>query len=782
MTFLQNMGLILETTKNNIYYITRNTKLNPNKYFNMFENSYDYIYDNVAMNVFNNMFINHYSMCYMHSSSEIKFKIRGLNEDNLYKLSHILLHVINQFPDSSNTLSVKDLSSISRFKLEDPVLYNVKDYVYSKACQSKNRPAMYTENEYNSLSKSEIQKKKIVKYWNFTKNKPAYYSCEGNGNLNFLTNSHPKGYCIPCCSKLSASMSARKNKIFNTCLKTHIGPKSDTRNRRYVMNYGKSIQSKRISHIPESMKDLIFPGTTKFNEESYYIYGLPQNFHGRKLGMLYCLSIMFGIPFQDIKKTIFVVKEIVTTYFNKILNGDVFEHFKSPDEIISAIFTGSGSTVVLNKILMDIPQYKNISVLLLRDMTLTYGSQSSVGDVEFVPKRNIKLDCKTHTYSVILQKRDEYYPIFYLHPNDYIANGTIKKTSFDLSDRIVFSLLDLKSKVEKSATEKTFTIDGLRTFCSRFKYKIVTIFCSLHGIYYGVVLAIGRQYAYVPINMSDVKDEPKTFGVYDRSLNISSKTQMIVTTKLNKFLKSLDLPPIIYSQQVIKGKKLIGLLVNGGSPAMPIFVPIDSGGIVAGIPKKFTTFDFLSVNRAVYNNEKPAHFKKCKQITNLKKDLYMYDDFKLTFYKYWMSKKNNNMRKKLKPMIKHGNLGKFENTLSEKDIQLFMRISEYYMMNGDKKTTDKMFDNTFFDFDMFELPTSKANILSLVRKLTPKINPTVNGTKRFPNYALDSLIKAYANDLHNPLTKIVLLAGIGESRLLSKLKFKIEDSETIYII
>lgn len=84
---------------------------------------------------------------------------------------------------------------------------------------------MVTEEEARGLASK--KKGGLVKFWNFTEGRPAFYHCPSKRfpHLSFRVGEHPLGYCLPCCKK------TRAQAISRLCLQKHkiVEERSSTR-------------------------------------------------------------------------------------------------------------------------------------------------------------------------------------------------------------------------------------------------------------------------------------------------------------------------------------------------------------------------------------------------------------------------------------------------------------------------------------------------------------------------------------------------------------------------
>ena len=92
-------------------------------------------------------------------------------------------------------------------------IYNSK-IVYSRKCQKQYQPVILTDDEYEKLTKD--KKESAVRYWNFTKQKPVWYSCPNAKYpfVKFITKMHPKDFCVPCCKKIAMNENVNVKKPY----------------------------------------------------------------------------------------------------------------------------------------------------------------------------------------------------------------------------------------------------------------------------------------------------------------------------------------------------------------------------------------------------------------------------------------------------------------------------------------------------------------------------------------------------------------------------------------
>lgn len=178
---------------------------------------------------------------------------------HLYRFSKTIKASSSSTGRESNVLHIARRTNLLKLlKAKDPEAFDFKrfgsDKVYSRICQKNHQPIPYTLSEYHMLAAGD--RAKAIKYWNFTTETEMYYLCPNPKYpfLSFITGHHPKGYCLPCCKKTPSGL-AKKHLIQDTCMKHHkideTTAEGDSKYARYVMNYGKELDSGRIGFLPD---------------------------------------------------------------------------------------------------------------------------------------------------------------------------------------------------------------------------------------------------------------------------------------------------------------------------------------------------------------------------------------------------------------------------------------------------------------------------------------------------------------------------------------------------
>ena len=232
------------------------------QYCDSYLNNLEYLYKNDVRQAWEAIFTGKYIYPKLDISG-ISFTIDGLNESDSIFIYCLLQDIIDSFKEdvgkkqevvSEKKYVIRDLKS------KDPELYIFNKYgyniVYSRKCQKKYQPLAYTPEELEHVGDED--KKRAIKYWNFTTHSDMYYICPNKKfpYLSLLTGVHPKGYCLPCCRKTepkaSVKVDGKRVKIYDLCLQNHVYDIESEGNdkSRYIINFGKKIDKNRLGHLP----------------------------------------------------------------------------------------------------------------------------------------------------------------------------------------------------------------------------------------------------------------------------------------------------------------------------------------------------------------------------------------------------------------------------------------------------------------------------------------------------------------------------------------------------
>jgi hypothetical protein len=416
--------------------------------------------------------------------------IKNINEFNIIK--RYILTLVQSYIKKDKIKTVKkvesNVKSIRKLKDLDPDLFYLQKYSseiepYSVSCQSKRQPTILDESEIKYLSKD--KQSQLIKYWNFTYSKPAYYLCSNKyPYINFITDRHPKGYCLPCCKKLKDTPGTKVSEINEGCLKERIYS-SDTSSNAYILSYGKKLVLGRLYTVPSELLELL-------NKGDYYIYGVTQtsDISTTNYGFIYSLLFTLG---DDCIYNLAELAKSMEQYYT--LGHGKASKYRSSDALSADIIYNFGSIsndILINTdietwthILIDLVRYKyNVEVLIITISKLndrdTFHLQSYSDSYVSIGENDMDIILLINDFNGInpvVQKRD--------------TKGSKYNTIFKSST--------CKHFFKRSKSE-IMDIRFLMQFCKDSQtYKINTLYINNKNLCYGVLLSNNDIVMYIPV-------------------------------------------------------------------------------------------------------------------------------------------------------------------------------------------------------------------------------------------------------------------------------------------
>ena len=490
-----------------------------------------------------------------HRTTDVKFEVLNIHEQEFQLFyQYILVFISRAMCDEKvrNITSIKPLKDVKKLKKlreQDPELYNLKKYgskkVYSILCQNQRQPLIYTTEEIKSLSNVEI--KKLTKYWNFTLNKEAFYGCPNRKypHLSFIVNVHPKHYCLPCCKKSLSTEESKKTRVNTVCLRDHkftIAEGAETASSRHIMNYGKDIDIGRISKLPNTSIKGLFYNSLTTEKLNYYLFGVAQHFPAIKnVGIIYAIAEAMGISAGELmQKVVADMSKIKdANLFNTLLNGTLIEYF---DSIQTLILTISEIFVNLKFVSLDLQRFKQWAELFLelfhilyKVTIFTFIDETGKGDaVDLYIPNNIRSEIlyvkklteindskdlltqvlTSQKYVLVIRKHNKYYPIFAMDSDNYFKTFNIDMRTFTHNDNVIktlHSMITFESKSNSSRIDQIHDLVLLKEFASRMNYKILGKYVNKQNLCYAILMEPladkvafekSKKLIYVPIDYS----------------------------------------------------------------------------------------------------------------------------------------------------------------------------------------------------------------------------------------------------------------------------------------
>jgi hypothetical protein len=649
-----------------------------------------------------------------------------------------------------------------RLKQEDPELYDLKRFgsnvVYARLCQKSKQPIIYTEEEIGNLDVK--QRAKLIKYWNFTTEKPAYYDCPNKKypNMSFITNKHPKKYCLPCCAKKVETKNIK-------CLTNHTFV-SEIKSYRHVIDFGKLLEPDRLSHLPEALKRLYYNKATN----GIYIIGVEQRYNNAYAGVLYSVAKLLEIDVADIIKKISVVLSN-NNLFNTLLGGLINMYFKNNDEL----------RVVFNNIFV-----------LSRDTFYNFDWNELL----------LELIGIAYSLKFLLFKADDAVKLIQIKnpsvkPAETFILINYKKNTYPLVE-MNRSIIDKLNKETISATNACFGVKFEKTYDN---YAIIAQYINKMGLCYAHILGVSGNNIYLPVDYLELKD--KIPAIYD-VLDVSK-------LELSALITFLDTFKIAVKSAYIHDNKIVAILSNLG---LHYINPVANTTNYEVVSIKYNPID---VHKTILASTAPDLSKHDKLLGGALYVNYQYKLFIMEFANFVDKERNTTLRENIYELINSADFTKdilplrkqLKLLLTEHNTDLLIilnTINYFYKRGQHKKHLIDKITNIVFNFDKITinklLGMNYDEKLTTLRSLCPKFAVEGNvDVKEFPNIYIaceempadycdngklivkdmNMLIKYLADDMTNKLKSQYFLTNIWIDNYVDFFTFIARPNEKIQI-
>jgi hypothetical protein len=584
-------------------------------------NYYEFLTNKTIQNKWISLYQNVRMVKFEHRFSDIKVEIMNIKEDEFvifYQLITTLFHLFLKYckinKKECKQLGVTDILAkerkekepkrkiLSILKEQDPVLYNFdkldtrSPIIYSKICQKPYQPLLLNERKYEELPKEE--KKRAIKYWNFTTNSDAYYICPNKKYpyIKFLVGFHPRGYCIPCCKKTEVAEDPDNPKriIHEICLKEHKYEKEKktiTIGSKYIMAYGKDIEPGRLSRLPAFSLEPLFYNAHILSTETvesgcdtdgYYLYGMDQNIRTlSNVGYVLSLSNALEMSIEEIVTEIIRRLRIDRTKFDVLLDGGIIRYFANLEELVDALeslfIVKTGEIELYDLKLSNVPWndlFMDFSLMLLQIHTIKFIQEADEADIYLELPRNMtsynEFIIEDYMVLFILKKVKKYYPIYLLNIDvffkTHIINAKLFKSDSDAVN-IFFDLVkkyfvekniggNLSNNIDLSIIKKFIDESNLK---KKDKYMLSKLYINHSDLCYIVEIEMDKTKLCIPITQSyyySVVDVELEFGFFQRKY---------VKYSLKKLLEFVD----GYNKWVVEKSKEFGLIPQSTKKVEP---------------------------------------------------------------------------------------------------------------------------------------------------------------------------------------------------------------------
>ena len=562
---------------------------------------YDLLKDNIHLRDHTNNYYNYYikhdltdkynkllylsKVILVNRITDLKIDILNINKEEMEDLTHILFFILSNVLEIdkkkiiNKNEKLKSQNKLKKLKEIDPILYSINkkntQNLYSRKCQANQQPDIL---DYKDLKKY----KNHLKYINFTTGKPIYYTCNNKKfpNVKFLTNLHPKNYCIPCCKKKAiddVKVKSKYTEVHNECLTTY---KYDKKNKivdeksRYIMNYSSKtiIENLRLMHIPDILYKLFNKSTEYDNSDidlKYYILGLNQNVNNiENIGTLSILSFILN---KNINDTINEIKDLFTSNPNlitHILNGKLLNYFNTTKDFLVVLSNIFQDKILLsdlnfefnewNELFIDLCKYLGYIGIMFEEIEIN----DNENDLNLILPPNIKqineyiYNNDKFNYILILKRSYKnkimYYPIIKTNYLEYYTNNTFYNKFYNYDNQIIKLIIEI-IQTKLTSSKNSMNLDLIDDFILKnSNYAINTYFINNKYEIYSILLKYkNKTFLYFNIEKQKVLNDG-----YSKFNTIKFSNQYVNLNKFNIQLNDIlifikDYNKYLYSKNKI---------------------------------------------------------------------------------------------------------------------------------------------------------------------------------------------------------------------------------------
>jgi hypothetical protein len=412
--------------------------------------------------------------------NDIRVDYNNIESKSYESFVELFSRIFSICVNNNSVKNIIDINKVKRIKFlkeNDPILFNIdKQSKYSRLCQSEQQPLVISKDEIKSKT---MDKKKIdyVKFWNFTRGETEYYGCDSKKYpyMKFLTNNHPKNYCLPCCKKKQVetdddSVSVYKQK-HESCLSKDTNfsydPKSkkDVNNNsinRYISIYSckTTVDDGRLMKISGTLKK--FLDNKKLN---LFIHGIGNDIFDNCQSLKIISMILFGETDKFINVYFELIKFLEENeyIYNSVVNGELKLFFKNSVEFISFLYEITDPSFISDK--LNVKNFIDWNLLFLeifcifeknkKIIILNEESNENINDsiitVEFIGGEYISSEDEL----IFLVKRkieniNYVYPIISIDTNKFYSDNSIDKILFNKKDYAFNNMIEYLN-IERSS-------------------------------------------------------------------------------------------------------------------------------------------------------------------------------------------------------------------------------------------------------------------------------------------------------------------------------------------
>lgn len=749
-----------------------------------------------------------------HRTTDVKFEVLDIRENEFKLFYDYILDFIRVIGGTIQLKPTRDYTNVKKLRKlreQDPELYNLKKYgskkVYSILCQNQRQPLIYTQDELRTMNPKDI--KKLTQYWNFTLNKPAYYSCPNKNypHLSYMVGVHPKHYCLPCCNKKPVTdEETRKNRITAICERDHVYTDEDQKSSRHVMGYGKDIDPGRLSKVPAAVSKLLYgvgeEGENK-NQIDWYVFGVEQNVPGGSAGLLFSVANALDITLPMLVNKLIAV--ITPQMFNTLARGTLPEFFNSYKDLIAEF-----RNIYIKAALWPNTRFRDWDLLtiellaLLNIHTFTfvdtdgnidlYVSDTLADAIEYLQRlgaagKNLALD---HKYIIMLQVRNRYYPIYLIEPDRFFTTGEVLARTFTRDHpamQLFYTMITTHTHNNAGNVLHDLYIVGEFCKIAQPKYKLVKKYINRRNLCYSVQLEHNGELLYLPIDYSThVPDEiPVTFETPERTGSAAAVARLI--QDFNSFLQKMSDQKRAKDNRYItrysavtptRLRKFNELYILEAGPFMFHFAGAPTNEMMK-LPEVPIHYDPLQVNKLIIERAPQAHDDRMERIGHALYTNYLYQLFTIEIVNWLERERDTALRKQITDVIEKAPSG----VAGQKQIRVELRalLREYpadyvtimNQLTAGRNTIIGAIGETIYNFDSLTLRKLRSLDRASRREELMKIanNVAVEGALP-PKITFPNVFTPCSDDNASHCTKKKLIVNQPLSELVELLAIDIE--------
>ena len=596
-------------------------------------NLYDHMSDPAAMNRWSAVFRGR-MVTLTHRTTDIRVDYSCVTYG---ELTHIHAYVVSLLAEVSAREEFEVETSDVRNRLRglqeaDPELFDLRRHdpeskLYSVLCQSDRQPI--TTSDRGKAARM----KRAVEFWNFTENKPQWYSCPARDYpfLTFRVGEHPLGYCLPCCKKDAPAENTRGAFIQNKCLARHAWNEENedelkeglggaySQQTRHILGYGKPVVPGRISAIPQVLEQGLFYGDID-SDYKFRLVGVEQSLPAiPDAGFVFAAAKGLDMSLEElITEFAATIKEMGALYTSVGFGSG--RSFATNEALVGALMTGfverspgfspfgpGGKSVDDWREMFESLIYfsKRVVVMTVEDETGNETLTLRVHPARFASLTQSAAGEKMRLM-ILVKHPNGIYPMALINQNSYVRVAKASSFVFDPSDEFVKIIIDMVGKLVETRRDKPVDYALIKEFCAKdATYAMSKKYVNNRNICYALSLSAKRAESakipppgiYIPIQYEIVRIDgvPIEYGFPDRDDLPEKKDALKLVKGLAAFADGRrKYIPITVGEQLVAGDRAIGFRIQGLNM---YHAPVAASGLANSIAVNFDVFD---VNSKLY--------------------------------------------------------------------------------------------------------------------------------------------------------------------------------------